>query len=261
MSEAPGEIKASIPELEAMTVLVVDDEPPARARLGRLLGDVCPDAAIIEAGNGVEALARVKESAPDVVLLDVRMPGMDGLEVARHLVEGPARPAVIFTTAYDTHAVEAFDAEALDYLLKPVRRHRLVRALARASELRRSVSELDEVRTRSGFGERTHFNASAAGSIQLVPVAEVRYLRADNKYIEAATASAIYLIEESLASIEAEFPDRFVRVHRNALVARANVRALERDGDGKHHVLLRDVDERIEVSRRMVRQVKELFRE
>lgn len=243
-----------------MRVLVVDDEPPARSRLGRLVGELCPEADVTEATNGLDAIAQVEQSEPDVVLLDVRMPGMDGLEVARHIAALNTSPAVIFTTAFEAHALEAFDAEALDYLLKPVRRQRLERALARARTLRKSTRSLDAVREHTAFGARTHLNATQSGKLQLIPVADIRYLRAEHKYVEAATDANTYLVDESLASIETEFPDRFLRVHRGALVARAYVRALEREANGKSELALAGITKRIEVSRRMLPKVKDLFK-
>ncbi|MCH9674818.1 MAG: LytTR family DNA-binding domain-containing protein [Gammaproteobacteria bacterium] len=239
-----------------MKVLVVDDEPPARNRLGQLVAELRPNADVAEAVNGVEALAMVERTAPDVVLLDVRMPGMDGLEVARRLANEPGAPAVIFTTAYDAHAVAAFDAEALDYLLKPVRKSRLERALARVAA-RGSQAQMSEG---DGAQGRTHLSATHAGRTELIPINDIRFLRADQKYVEAATPDGTYLVDESLTSLEAEYSARFLRVHRGALVARGYVRSLARDDNGQNVVLLDGVEQPIEVSRRLLPRVRELFK-
>lgn len=241
-----------------MKVLVVDDEPPARARLRGLVGELSGVDAVLEAANGLDALGLVQSERPDVVLLDIRMPGMDGLEAARHLARMEAPPAVIFTTAYDAHALAAFEAQALDYLLKPIRRNRLEAALARAARLsRRQVNSL----VGPGRGEvRTHLSATMHGSLRLVPVDEVRYLRAEHKYVVVGYPAGQVLVDDSLAVLAEELGRRFLRVHRNALVAVEHVRRLERGATGRQQIVLDGVDERIEISRRLAGAVRKRLR-
>ena len=243
-----------------LRVLIVDDEPPARARLAAMLGDLQDGEVVGEASNGRDALRMVEQCAPEVVLLDIRMPGMDGIEVARHLAALSDPPAVIFTTAYDSHALAAIEASAVDYLLKPIRRTRLAEALARSRSLTRAqrsvlaakVAEVDII----GGGVRTHVSATLHGDLRLLPVDEVCYFRADHKYVVARHAGGELLLEDSLVTLEQEFGERFLRVHRNALVAVAHVRAMERDGGGHHLVRLQGIDEGVEVSRRLAASVR-----
>ncbi|MBV2264677.1 MAG: LytTR family DNA-binding domain-containing protein [Thauera sp.] len=249
--------------VEALRVLVVDDEAPARARLRDLLGDVAgqqPNEIVGMAANGVEALRLLDDAAVDVVLADIRMPVMDGVELARHLARLPAPPALVFVTAYDQYAVQAFELAAVDYLLKPVRAQRLAEALERVRA--RRVPPAAEALATLAVGERGHFSVAERGRILLVPVAEVLYLRAELKYVTARTAAREYVLDEALVQIEQEFPRRFLRLHRNCLVALAAVagveRAAEREGqkDGEREaeprweVLLRELPERLPVSRR-----------
>ena len=239
-----------------MRCLVVDDEALARERLRSLLEEegleVCGEAA-----NGRDALLQCEVSHPDLVLLDIRMPVMDGLEVARHLAALERPPAVIFTTAYGEHALEAFETHALDYLLKPVRRERLTQALERVRRLR------DQAVPAPGLpdtGTRTHICARVRGTLQVMPVSGIRFFQADSKYVIARDAQQSLLIEDPLKSLEEEFADRFLRIHRNALVARVYVKALEKDAEGRCLVVLEGVEERLEVSRRHAPEVRRWLR-
>ncbi len=244
-----------------LRILIVDDEAPARTRLRDVLGDIAathPSQVVGMAANGVEALRLLETVDADLVLADVRMPAMDGVELARHLARLATPPAVIFTTAYDEYALQAFDVAAVDYLLKPVRAERLATALGK---LRRTPLA-DHALAALAPGERQHFSVSERGRILLLPVAEVAYLRAELKYVTARTPARDYLLDETLVQIEQEFPGRFVRIHRNCLVARAAVEGVVRSGehDGEAHweILLRGMDEHLPVSRRqwpVVRQV------
>lgn len=243
-----------------MRVLVVDDEQPARERLIGLLAELGAAHAVAEATNGVEALRSAAETVPDILLLDIRMPGMDGLEVARHLTRLEHPPSVIFTTAYDEHALAAFETNAVDYLLKPIRRARLATALARAQQLTRAQLVGLEGSRVSAERTRTHISATMHGALQLVPVADVRYLRAEDKYVVVRHPGGRVLIEESLASLEAEFGERFVRVHRNALVGAGHVRELIRNRDGAWEVHLRGIDEPVAVSRRLAPGVRRVLK-
>ncbi len=238
-----------------MRILIVDDEPPARARLRALLGELGVGEVVGEAGDGERALALAGEA--DVVLLDIRMPGMDGVEVARHLSRLAEPPAIVFVTAYESHALAAFETCAVAYLLKPVRREHLLAALERARTPTRA--QLAELAARQGTA-RSHVAATVGGSLRLVPVAEIRFLRAEQKYVTCRWPGGEVVLDESLAALEEELGERFVRVHRNALVAIAHVRALERLDGGRHAVRLDGVAEPIEVSRRLLPTVRRRLR-
>jgi two-component system response regulator AlgR len=242
---------------EVLKVLIVDDEGPARSRMRDLLADIAqeqPTELIGLAGNGVEALRLLETSPADLVLADVRMPVMDGVELARHVARLPSPPAVIFTTAYDQYAVEAFELAAVDYLLKPVRASRLAEALRK---LRRAQPADPGVLAGLSTGKRKHFSVVERGRILLVPVADVRYLRAELKYVTAGTSEQEHLLDESLVQLEEEFGERFLRVHRNCLVALDAVAGVERDGEGQWVILLKDSHTRLPVSRRQWPAVKQ----
>ena len=242
-----------------MKVLVVDDEMPARARLCALLQDLGGYQVCGEAANGREALQLSEAEHPDVLLLDIRMPGMDGLEAARHLQLLEQPPAIIFTTAYNDYALQAFETHAVDYLLKPVRKERLEDALRHAQRLTRvQAATLLEVEVQTG--ERQCICANVRGSLQLIPVEEIRYFQADQKYVVVATAQGQLLIEETLKSLEQEFVDRFVRIHRNALVARRYITGLGKDDEGQAQVSLAGIAQTLEVSRRHLAEVRKLVR-
>jgi two-component system response regulator AlgR len=252
-----------------LKILIVDDEPPARTRLKQLLQDGIPGTALAlagEADGGHAALAAVDRLQPDVVLLDIHMPDMNGIEVARHLAERDKPPAVVFVTAYDEHALEAFEVRALDYLLKPVRADRLAAALARAQRLQPHEPRLADVAQKLG-ARRTHVTVSERGRMILIPVDDIVYLRAELKYVTIRTTQREHLTEESLTSLESEFGERFVRIHRNALVARKAILGFQRvrggtedDGDaggeGHWEVLLHNLGERLPISRRQWPVVK-----
>lgn len=231
-------------------LLIVDDEPPARERLRRLIGGLPGFTVVGEAGTGLEALHAVPRLHADVVLMDIRMPGMDGLEAARHLALLEDPPSIVFTTAYDQYALAAFDAQAIGYLLKPVRREKLEAALARATRLTRP--QLARVPPAGGS---THFAVRARDQLKLVPVGEVLACVADQKYVTLHHAGGDDLIEDSLRSIEEEFGDVFVRVHRNALVAVRHVEAVERVPEGRYRVRLRGSPLALDVSRRLAADV------
>lgn len=238
-----------------MKCLIVDDEALARDRLARLL-EQCDAAQVCgEAASGEQALDAVQRLRPDVVLLDIRMPGMDGVEVARHMLNLEQTPAVIFTTAYGDHALQAFETHAVDYLLKPVHPQRLQQALDKAQRLSR-----DQIGPADAANRRTHLCARVRGNLELVAIEDVLYLQADNKYVTVRAADRQILIEESLKSLEKEFGEHFVRVHRNALVAAGAIRGLEKDAAGHFRVVLQGVDERLEVSRRLLPEVRKRIR-
>jgi len=242
---------------EALKILLLDDEPLARQRLRALLDDLAPKVAtqvVGEAAHGEAALALLAMQAVDVVLCDIRMPGMDGIEFASHLARLVAPPAVIFTTAYDNYAVQAFDLNAVDYLLKPVRAQRLLAALQKLPASHPDPRLLAELGQAVRGGGRSHLSSHERGRLLLVPVAEVLYFRADLKYVVARTVDREYLLDEALTHLEGEFADRFLRLHRSVLVARSALAGFEKAADDEPEAygwaLLRGVDDRLPVSRR-----------
>ena len=243
-----------------MKTLIVDDEQLARQRIVDLLTDLGAAEDILEAENGLEAFEIAGAERPAIVLMDIRMPKMDGLESAFHMAGLDPAPAIIFITAYEEHAVKAFEANAIDYLLKPVRADRLQQALAKAALISRSrLGQLQEASP--GGKARTHLSAVSQGRIQLIPVHEIRCFKADQKYVTVYWGrNRETVIDDSLKILEEEYPDDFLRVHRNALVSLAHISALERQGDGSYDVILRDSGERLSVSRRQVGEIKEKLR-
>jgi two-component system response regulator AlgR len=241
-----------------LKVLIVDDEPPARERLRSLLGEIADVSVVGEAVSGAEALSLTYDLSPDIVLLDVRMPEMDGLEAARHLNVLEEPPAVIFTTAYDEYAVEAFEAHAVGYLLKPVRKEQLAAALTRAGRLTRA--QLQKLAISGAEARRTHIAARSREGLKLIPIEEVQYFLADRKYTTVAHVKGEDLIEDSLRLLEGEFGAAFVRIHRNALVAVKHLERIERSADGQYLVHLRGCAAPLAVSRRMAGELKERFR-
>jgi two-component system, LytTR family, response regulator AlgR len=240
-----------------LKVLIVDDEPPARERLRSLLAEIADVAVVGEAANGHAALRQTDSLAPDVVLLDVRMPGMDGLETARHLNVLEEPPAVIFTTAYDQYAVEAFQAHAVGYLLKPVRREQLAASLARAGRLTRA--QLQKLAA-AGEARRSHIAARDRDGLKLIPVEDVLYFLADQKYTTVRHLNGENLIEDSLRLLEGEFDRAFVRIHRNALVSVKYLERIARTAEGQYFVHLRGCEAALPVSRRLAGELKERFR-
>ena len=241
-----------------MKVLIADDEPLARERLGALLSDFGAEL-VGTASNGEEALQQIDRLRPDVVLLDIRMPVLDGLDVARILQSSDHSPAVIFCTAYDEYAVKAFDLHAVDYLMKPVRAERLKEALARAQQL--SGARLAKVaETLAPQRQRSHICARVRGNLVLVPIPEVLYLLAEDKYVVVHHIKGQVLIEDALKTLEEEFGDRFVRIHRNCLVARERITGLVRATDGRIFAQLAGSSDQLEVSRRNLPSLRKLAR-
>jgi two-component system response regulator AlgR len=250
-----------------MRIFIVDDETPARERLKELLEDIAadvPTTVVGEARNGLEALERLPSSGAQVLLLDIRMPGMDGMELARHMAALEVPPAVIFITAHDKHAIEAFELNALDYLLKPVRASRLTVALKKAATSRAPGREQ---LARAASAPREYLSVAERQRIVLVPVRDIVFFRAEQKYVTVRTREREHLVEESLVALEREFcvPEAsgpFVRIHRNCLVARKTIRGFERSGGGEEEahwqVVLDGVPERLPVSRRQWPTVREL---
>ncbi len=234
-----------------LRVFIVDDEQPARERLKELLGDIAaelPTSVVGEARHGVEAVEQVPPSGAEVVLLDIQMPGMSGLEVARHLARLDPPPRIVFVTAHERHAVEAFELNALDYLLKPVRAERLAAALRKAA-----VPDHEQLE-KAAEGPREYLSVAERNRIVLVPVRDILFLRAEQKYVTVRTQAREHLVEEPLIALEREFAASFVRIHRNCLVARAAIRGFERapgeEEEPHWQVVLDGLEERLPVSRR-----------
>jgi two-component system response regulator AlgR len=250
----------SLADQNVPRILIADDEAPARARLRDLLDDCRPSfplAVVEEARNGREALEVLNREKVDIVLLDIRMPEMDGMEAARHIAGMQAPPAIIFTTAFDSYAIKAFEVNAIDYLLKPIRLERLLTALGKT---RSGAPVSREALDAAANQPRRHLSVHERGKIHLVPVADVLYLRAELKYVTVRTAEREYLVEESLTHLEEEFGESFIRVHRNCLVARQAIGGFERQADESESgwaVIVKATGERLAVSRRQQHVVKQ----
>ncbi len=241
-----------------MKILIVDDEKPARNRLSRMVGELGQHELVGEAVNGVEALGMSQSREPDIVLMDIRMPGMDGIEAARHISRLDEPPAVIFTTAFSDHALEAFETHAVDYLLKPVKQDRLKAAIDAAirptrAQAARSGDAL------SGLEPRQHICARVRGSLVLVPIDSIYYFHAEQKYVTVRHREGEVLIEDALKALETEFGDRFFRIHRNALVSLEALGGMQSDNDG-HLVTFRDIEDKLEISRRHLPGVRKIIR-
>jgi two-component system response regulator AlgR len=240
-----------------MKVLIVDDEHLARDRLSRMLAMLDDVSVVGEAANGLQAVKLAAELQPEIVLMDIRMPGMDGLEAAQHLASFEEPPAVIFCTAYEEHALEAFDLQAVGYLLKPVRKEKLAAALGKSQRVNKAqlvaLSEDDTPR-------RTHISARTRRGVELIPISAIAFFQADQKYVTVRHGNSETIVDDTLRELEDEFSDRFVRVHRNALVAAAHVVGLDKTADGHFQIRLRDVDVALDVSRRHVAAVRKFVK-
>ena len=242
-----------------MKILIVDDEQLARTRLRGMLQQLNGYEVVAEAANGKQALEASQIHQPDVVLLDIRMPGMDGLEAAEHLSKLDTPPAVIFTTAYNDYALAAFKTHAVDYLLKPVRKEHLQQALTAAHQLNRAqLQAIGEAEAR--HAEPSHISARVKGNIQLIPVDKIYYFQAEHKYVTVGYPEGEVLIEDSLVTLEKKFAQRFMRIHRNALVAIEHIAALEKDKQGHCHIKLKECDKLLEISRRHLPTVRKFIK-
>ena len=241
-----------------MQVLIVDDEAPARERLKRLIQDIDGYEVAGEAANGMEAVQIFNRTQPEIVLLDIRMPVMDGIEAAQHLSNHESPPAVIFTTAYGDHALQAFETHAVGYLLKPIRRERLEDTLkATQRTTRAQVGNIAEDTKPEG---RSHICVRQRGNLELIAIEDIHFFYAEHKYVTLKHREGEVLIEESLVSLEKEFGDRFLRIHRNCLVSVEQLHGLDKLPDGTHRVQLSDVEDSLEVSRRHLSTVRKILR-
>ena len=242
-------------------LLIVDDEPLARQRLQDLVGDIGGYEVVSEAANGVEAIALLQQAQVDIVLADIRMPVMDGIELAQHLRGLEKPPHLIFTTAYDHHALQAFELNAIDYLLKPIRSERLATALAKARPLQPEQSQALQTLQQT----HAHLSIQERGKVLLIPVTEVLYFRAELKYVTVRTREKSYLLETSLNQLEQTYAEQFVRIHRNALVARDAISGFEKqrisEGEDASEtawmVLIKGIPETLVVSRRHQHLIKD----
>ncbi|MES2512330.1 MAG: LytTR family DNA-binding domain-containing protein [Pseudomonadota bacterium] len=240
-----------------LRVLVVDDELLARSRLRTLIGDCTQPLADVqaEAANAVQAMTALQREAFDVVLLDIHMPGADGLTLARNIAALPQPPAVVFVTAHAEHAVQAFELEAVDYLTKPVRLERLQQALQKVERARQAARAPQQ-----NLPEETLI-IQDRGRTERVPLSEVLYLKAELKYVTVRTATRSYILDGSLSELEERYAAQFMRIHRNALIARRAVRALEKHFDPEEGegwaVRINGIDEVLAVSRRQLSAVRE----
>lgn len=243
-----------------MNILIADDEPLARMRIAALLKEIGGHEIIAEASNGKEVLERVRAYCPDVVLLDIGMPGVNGMEAARGLTELSNPPALIFTTAYEEYALEAFERQAVDYLLKPIRKQRLEQALKRAEALR-PPARTEAAASSSDKGARTHISVHMHNALKLIPVDKIYYFRAEQKYVTLRWTEGEALMDEALKSLEPEFSGQFLRIHRNALVALVYIAGLEKNKEGHNFITFKQIPDKLEVSRRHLPNVKKILRD
>ena len=239
-----------------MRVLICDDERLARERLSRLLLEMDNIQVVGEAENGLDCLQKVNELDPEIVLLDMRMPVMDGLVTAEHLARRPCPPAIIFCTAYDEHELAAFQVQAAGYLLKPVVKEQLSEALARAGGINQAqLKSLKDAPARPP--QRTHISARTHRGMELIPIEDIRYFLADQKYVTVRHSQGEVLIDETLKDLEHEFGGRFIRIHRNALLSLTYLDGLELAAPGQYQVRIRGIDERLSVSRRHLAELRD----
>ncbi|EUJ09272.1 response regulator of the LytR/AlgR family [Methylophilaceae bacterium 11] len=246
--------------MTTLRIIIADDETPARNRLRDLLGDIANVSVVAEAQNGKEAIELAAEHSPDLVLLDIRMPVMDGIEAAQHLQLLAQVPKLIFTTAYDAYAIKAFELNAIDYLLKPIRQERLETALNKVRALQ--PAQLASIKPLQPT--RSHLSIHERGRVLLVPIHEIIYFRAEQKYVTVRTAVREYLVEESLTQLEVEFGELLLRLHRNCLVAKPFIAGFEKrtivNDDAQMEqqwvAILKGVPETVAVSRRQQHLIK-----
>ncbi len=241
-----------------MHILVVDDEDLARLRLVKMIESLEGHEVVGEATNGAEALAAIEECDPDIVLMDVRMPGEDGLSAAHAIAELPEPPAVIFCTAYNEYALEAFETLAVGYLLKPVQQEQLLATLDKAQRTTK-VQKHSLQAEEDDDNQRKHISAKTRKGVELIPIVNIHCFVADHKYVTVIHEEGETLIDDTLKELEIEFPKRFVRVHRNSLVAIDKIEGMERSSAGQYEIKLKNAEYRPVVSRRHVASVRDLL--
>jgi two-component system, LytTR family, response regulator AlgR len=249
--------------MNTINIIIADDETPARNRLRDLLSEIPHVTIVAEAHNGRETLDLVSQYQADLILLDIRMPEIDGIEAAQHIQKMAYPPKIIFTTAYDTYAIRAFDLNAIDYLLKPIRLERLETAINKARVLKSTQLEALKPLQKT----RSHLSILERGRIILIPIEEIIYFRAEQKYTTIRTLQREYLSEESLTQLETEFSERLLRLHRNCLVAKQFVSGFEKrtsineqgQPETQWVALLKNIPETLAVSRRQQHLIKEIY--
>ncbi len=241
-----------------MKVLIVDDEKPARDRLVRMITRLSECEIVGQADNGQQAIQMAESCEADIVLMDIRMPGLDGIQAAHHLSQFKQPPAVIFTTAFADHALEAFETHAVDYLLKPVKNERLQAALVAAQRPTRALAE-HTAEVLSSIEVRQHICARKRGNLVLVKMDDIYFFHADQKYVTVRHRDGEVLIEDALKNLEQEFSDRFVRIHRNALINLDYLAGLRAQDDGQY-VRFKEIDDTLEISRRHLPSIRKIIK-
>jgi two-component system response regulator AlgR len=240
-----------------MDIVIVDDEPLARKRLCSMVTQ-CGYVVVAEAANGIEAIDAISAHDPEIVLLDIEMPGETGLEVAKKIAQLEAPPAIIFTTAYDQYALEAFDTAASSYLLKPVQQAQLEAALNKAKNI--TKLQLEFLKTEQTSSQRQHITSKGHRGIELIGLEDIRYFMADQKYVMVISVNGKVLIDETLKELEEEFSRQFIRAHRNSLVSIKHILGLDRDRQGHYSLRIADINEKPIVSRRYASKIKSLLK-
>ena len=240
-----------------MDILICDDEPLAVERLSRLVTQLGHQV-IATAQHGVEVLDLVQRFEPDVVLLDIQMPEMDGLTCAQHLAHFNPMPAIVFCTAYDEHALQAIQSQAQGYLLKPIAKHELETVLDNVTKLTQAqLTNLEQKELMEEKVQRQQIAAKTYKGLELIPVENIYYFLADQKYVTVRHRNGSVLIDETLKDLETEFADRFIRIHRNALISLDYLDGLEVVTSGQYQARCRELDERLAVSRRHLPYLRE----
>lgn len=241
-----------------MKILIVDDEQLARQRLRHMLSSSDEHTIVGEAANGEQALILAQKHKPDLVFMDIRMPGMDGIEAANNLSHLESSPAIIFTTAFSEHALSAFESNAVGYLLKPIKQEQLDTAIKSAVRLNRA--QITQLKNAESSNARSKICVKIRGTLELVPIEDIIYFKADQKYITLRTYDHEYLIEESLKALEIEFENRFIRIHRNALVSEHFINGLQKNAQGQVCLSFNHIDDLLEVSRRHLPMVRKILK-
>lgn len=243
-----------------MDILIVDDELLARQRLMRMVEKIDVVERILDAENAQQAMLIITEEDPDLVLLDIRMPGKDGLTLAHEISNMDDPPAIVFCTAYDSHAIDAFGTSAIGYLLKPVKAEQLVQVLEKAQKLNKIQRAAIKEKADNKTSQRQHISAKTHRGMELIAIKDIRYFIADQKYVTVHHIHGEHLLDETLKELQDEFTERFIRIHRNALVSKQHIEALERDTQGQFHLRLANIDKRPLVSRRHVSDIKDMLK-
>lgn len=243
-----------------MDILIVDDELLARQRLTRMVEKINVVERVLDAENAQQAMLIITEEDPDLVLLDIRMPGKDGLTLAHEISNLDDPPAIVFCTAYDSHAIDAFGTSAIGYLLKPVKAEQLIQVLEKAHKLNKIQRAAAKEKVDNASSQRQHISAKTHRGMELIPIKDIRYFIADQKYVTVHHTHGEHLLDETLKELQDEFAERFIRIHRNALVSKQHIEALERDTQGQFYLRLSNIEKRPLVSRRHVCDIKELLK-